>query len=507
MTFAVSALSEISPRSRDPRNAKTPPGLLPAQDRLVAASVVIAVVFASSLGATRSATIGASVAAAVAILAAAQVASSAVIIGNEDNDVLPPWIDLLRLVGVALAVLASVVTINGHLRGVRVETMFLVPGLTATATSILLLVTLAATTSQDLTDSFLEWLLAAATITLPLSAALIWWSTVFRSQRVETMQPARMAVGWTCLAVVLAGSALDRVLQAHHVSPHTNWSMLPAAALLSTTAISVVEGRLDRARGSTVTTADASAEAEIGPRNWIREAIPYVSIAVAAAAAMTLIREARNEWWAIFATASALMIGTLILVRQVAIHTSNARAAHRLERAGLELATQARVDPVTGLPNRRALDDRLAEEVERALRYKQPSSLCFVDLDHFKSVNDDHGHGAGDDALREVGSVLRRTARGIDFVGRFGGEEFVVLVPGTWSEDAATLGERLRRAVAENRFDIAGNRSVRPTISKGVAGLPEHALDPESLSQCGDSALYNAKRAGRDRVVLFEPGP
>jgi len=504
MTFAVSALSEISPRSRDPRNAKTPPGLLPAQDRLVAASVVIAVVFASSLGATRSATIGASVAAAVAILAAAQVASSAVIIGNEDNDVLPPWIDLLRLVGVALAVLASVVTINGHLRGVRVETMFLVPGLTATATSILLLVTLAATTSQDLTDSFLEWLLAAATITLPLSAALIWWSTVFRSQRVETMQPARMAVGWTCLAVVLAGSALDRVLQAHHVSPHTNWSMLPAAALLSTTAISVVEGRLDRARGSTVTTADASAEAEIGPRNWIREAIPYVSIAVAAAAAMTLIREARNEWWAIFATASALMIGTLILVRQVAIHTSNARAAHRLERG-----TRPR-DPSESQSGDRSAEPpgagRPIGEGSRALRYKQPLSLCFVDLDHFKSVNDDHGHGAGDDAQREVGSVLRRTARGIDFVGRFGGEEFVVLVPGTWSEDAATLGERLRRAVAENRFDIAGNRSVRLTISVGVAGLPEHALGPKSLSQCGDSALYNAKRAGRDRVVLFEPG-
>jgi diguanylate cyclase (GGDEF)-like protein len=212
-------------------------------------------------------------------------------------------------------------------------------------------------------------------------------------------------------------------------------------------------------------------------------------------------------WQSAIIAGIALLVAMRVLVDQVVTQTRNRRAAKRLEQARLELATQASVDPVTGLPNRRALDDRLAEEVERALRYKQPLSLCFIDLDHFKNVNDEHGHAAGDAALAQVGAILRRTARGIDFVGRFGGEEFVVLVPGTWSEDAATLGERLRRAVAESTFDLGGNRSVRLTISVGIAGLPEHASDGHALNGYADKALYAAKRAGRNQVVLFDPGP
>jgi diguanylate cyclase (GGDEF)-like protein len=212
-------------------------------------------------------------------------------------------------------------------------------------------------------------------------------------------------------------------------------------------------------------------------------------------------------WETAIIAGGALLVAMYFLVEQLATQSRNARAAKRLEQTRLELATQASVDPVTGLPNRRALDDRLAEEVERALRYKQPLSLCFIDLDHFKSVNDGHGHAAGDAALAQVGSILRRTARGIDFVGRFGGEEFVVLVPGTWSEDAATLGERLRRAVAESTFNLEGNQPVRLTISIGIAGLPEHALDAQTLNEHADKALYVAKRSGRNQVVLFEPGP
>jgi diguanylate cyclase (GGDEF)-like protein len=201
-----------------------------------------------------------------------------------------------------------------------------------------------------------------------------------------------------------------------------------------------------------------------------------------------------------------LVFAALILLRQTLAQTNSARAAKQLEQARLELATRANIDPVTGLPNRRALDDRLAEEVERAQRYRQPLSLCFIDLDRFKQINDDHGHAAGDAALRQVGSLLRRTARGIDFVGRFGGEEFVVLVPGTWSVDAATLGERLCRAVAETSFDLTDDQTIRLTISIGIAGLPEHAQDAGSLNECADKALYTAKRSGRNQVVLYEPG-
>jgi two-component system cell cycle response regulator len=236
----------------------------------------------------------------------------------------------------------------------------------------------------------------------------------------------------------------------------------------------------------------------------LREVAPYVVIVAAATIAVRQLSDS-SGWVRAIVAGVALLVAVGIVVRQVIMQTGQARAARQLEQARLDLATRANVDPVTGLPNRRALDDRLAEEVERALRYKQPLSLCFIDLDHFKNVNDDRGHAAGDAALRQVGAVLRRTARSIDFVGRYGGEEFVVLVPGTWSEDAATLGERLRRAVAESSFDLADNRPLRLTISVGVAGLPEHALDAGSLNDSADKALYGAKRSGRNRVILYDP--
>ncbi len=170
-----------------------------------------------------------------------------------------------------------------------------------------------------------------------------------------------------------------------------------------------------------------------------------------------------------------------------------------------ELERQALSDSVTDLPNHRALNARLAEEVERAHRFKQPLSVCFVDVDAFKQINDTHGHQVGDEVLREIGSMLRANARQIDIVARYGGEEFVILLPGTWSDDALIFAERLREAIAVTTLRIQSDVEVRLSVSVGVAGLPEHANDRDSLIKRADAAAYVAKRSGRNQVHLYNP--
>jgi diguanylate cyclase (GGDEF)-like protein len=141
----------------------------------------------------------------------------------------------------------------------------------------------------------------------------------------------------------------------------------------------------------------------------------------------------------------------------------------------------------------------LAEEVERAIRYRHPASVLFVDVDHFKSINDLQGHEAGDRALLAIGNTIRSTIRTPDFVARFGGEEFVIIAPGTWSVDASVLGRRIQTAVGETVYH-ADDRPV--TVSIGIAGVPEHAATAEDVLRVADEALYRAKRSGRDRVEI-----
>jgi diguanylate cyclase (GGDEF)-like protein len=160
---------------------------------------------------------------------------------------------------------------------------------------------------------------------------------------------------------------------------------------------------------------------------------------------------------------------------------------------------RAQLDPLTDLPNRAALDSRLLEEVERAVRYRHPMSLCFIDIDHFKAINDTSGHQVGDEILRGLANVLRSTVRTPDFVARYGGEEFVIIAPGTWSADAAVLGRRIQAAVAQDLPQPLG-RAV--TVSIGIAGIPEHGREPSAVLRVADIALYSAKSAGRNRVEI-----
>ena len=160
-------------------------------------------------------------------------------------------------------------------------------------------------------------------------------------------------------------------------------------------------------------------------------------------------------------------------------------------------------DPLTGVRNRRGFDQLAAREIQRSRRTGERIWLVMLDIDHFKRVNDTYGHAAGDEALRAVGTCCREQLREIDVLARFGGEEFVILLAGADQAEAVAIAERLRRAVATLTVATAAG-PLRLTASFGVAPLQPHAGedDLEAAIALADAALYEAKRAGRDRVRL-----
>jgi diguanylate cyclase (GGDEF)-like protein len=160
---------------------------------------------------------------------------------------------------------------------------------------------------------------------------------------------------------------------------------------------------------------------------------------------------------------------------------------------------RAATDSLTGLPNKRAVADALKRTFAQATMTKAPLALLLLDLDHFKQVNDQYGHSAGDQVLAGVGAALRSVVRARDFAGRNGGEEFAVLLPDTDIAAALEIAERVRGAIAE--VTLPGT-DVPVTVSVGVAGFPGHASTLERLDRLADAALYVAKRQGRNRVEL-----
>lgn len=179
-----------------------------------------------------------------------------------------------------------------------------------------------------------------------------------------------------------------------------------------------------------------------------------------------------------------------------------ARYGFQLE---LKLEEQAHIDPLTGIANRRRLEDRAREEVERARRFNRPLSLMIMDLDHFKGINDRHGHPFGDKVLRTLADLGGSNLRQTDLFARVGGEEFVVLMPETTAEVAALLAERLRTLLAATPV-TEGDVSLTATISVGIATYGPEAPTVEALMALADKALYAAKAQGRDRVVIGRGG-
>ncbi|TNF48937.1 MAG: GGDEF domain-containing protein [Deltaproteobacteria bacterium] len=178
--------------------------------------------------------------------------------------------------------------------------------------------------------------------------------------------------------------------------------------------------------------------------------------------------------------------------------------AATLEKAG-KFEQLAITDPLTGLYNRRFFEDRLQEEFSRGERQQQTFCIILADLDNFKIYNDLCGHLAGDNALRKTAEILRRSAREMDVVTRYGGEEFCLILPGTGKKESVFVGERFRRAIEAESFPGENHLPLgRLTTSIGIATFPADGVTVNELIHAADLALYSAKQSGRNRLVLYE---
>lgn len=173
----------------------------------------------------------------------------------------------------------------------------------------------------------------------------------------------------------------------------------------------------------------------------------------------------------------------------------------------LQLRTNATRDELTGLTNRRTFEERLQTELLRAHRRDEPLSVAMVDVDHFKRVNDLHGHQAGDEALRAVAGVIRESVRRTDLAARWGGEEFALAFPCVSSDEAVFSLERLRTQLENLALPLAPGPMTQLTISAGVASSPRDGVDVTALVRAADERLLAAKRAGRNRLVSCGPFP
>ncbi len=196
--------------------------------------------------------------------------------------------------------------------------------------------------------------------------------------------------------------------------------------------------------------------------------------------------------------------GALVAVDALGIQDPRLRTAFRaLADRVADTWRLATVDPLTGVATRQAILDRVDVELARATRYRHPLSVILLDLDHFKRLNDSHGHLAGDEVLRHVGALLAANVRATDVAGRYGGEEFLIVVPETDADAAASVAEKLRRIIGSTPVRLADGESVSVTLSAGVAGGLGEVLRPDVLVRDADAAMYSAKALGRDQVYVF----
>lgn len=188
------------------------------------------------------------------------------------------------------------------------------------------------------------------------------------------------------------------------------------------------------------------------------------------------------------------------------LNTFSHLAAGALENARLHAKTVnlATTDTLTGMFNRRLFDEHLAKEMQRAQRYSRPLALLMLDIDHFKNINDSHGHPAGDAVLKQLAAIFGHQLRGVDTAARYGGEEFAILLPELDGNLAKEVAERIRLAVAGTAFSLPDGHTIGVTLSIGIACYPRCADNGEAMIKHADQALYLAKQTGRNRAYVYK---
>lgn len=225
----------------------------------------------------------------------------------------------------------------------------------------------------------------------------------------------------------------------------------------------------------------------------------YVAIVTVAATHWDLNNTAYSPYPYGMFSWNAQIARFIILLTASALSLSLVVRSQRL----LQLAT---TDMLTGLFNRGHIDDRLGIELSRASRYEKPLTIAVIDVDLFKSLNDAHGHAAGDNVLRNIGAILRNSFRESDTAGRYGGEEFIVILPETGIDAAQQKLESLRRQIENTAMALsARGQTARITISAGLASFPQDGNSAGDLFASADERMFQAKRAGRNRVVAGRP--
>jgi diguanylate cyclase (GGDEF)-like protein len=242
-----------------------------------------------------------------------------------------------------------------------------------------------------------------------------------------------------------------------------------------------------------------------GPPSWLVKTIGVVLVSLTLASIIAApYFMSRNGFTAVEMFLVFLCIAYAIFVakhsRSTHVNLERAYSAH-LEELSQRLRNMAYRDALTGLFNHRYFYEQLSHEIERSVRYNQPLTLLLMDMDNFKEINDTYGHLVGDKFLGLVGQAISRQIRASDIGARYGGDEFVVILPNTNADEARKTAAKLRAAVAASAAVSAGDEGVKLGISIGIASCPEDSRAPGELLQIADSRLYDAKaaRPGRRR--------
>ena len=320
-----------------------------------------------------------------------------------------------------------------------------------------------------------------------------------------------LAVG---LGVVVSSDSVFAYQTLHHTYAtgrlvDIGWPLGDSLICLSAGMLAVAARRRESERADTIATPVPTRAATESPPAW-RSLTPY-ALAPLVAALSVYTSEFRGDEQlqpGVYVGGAILLL--TIFLRQVLALTENRRLVDKLQLAYWELGAKnselseanqklqmlAVTDPLTELPNQRATLEALDQEIERGRRYGHGFAVLFIDLDHFKSVNDAHGHMVGDAILKEICTLMKNAVRAVDIVGRWGGEEFVAILPEVDSLGALSVSERIRECLAEHAFTAA---PCHVTASIGMAAYPEDGDTRTALVDASDRAMYAAKRLGRNQ--------